>query len=81
MISKKKDLTKKGKELKRKGNCEIIKTYLDSNLLYLYRRHESVSDNAHAQEHIDERYKVNNSPGHFVPNRGVLGIPHRQYHS
>lgn len=48
---------------------------------HLNRWHEAVCDDAHAQEHVDERYKVNDGPGHFVPDRRVLGVPHRQHHS
>lgn len=48
---------------------------------YLNGWHEAVCDDAHAQEHVDERNKVNDSPGHFVPDRRVLGVPHGQHHS
>lgn len=51
------------------------------SLTYLYRRHEPVCYNAHAQEHVDECYKVNNGSCHFISYRGVLRVPDRQHHS
>lgn len=50
-------------------------------MTYLYRRHEPVRYNAHAQEHVDECYKVNNGSCHFISYRGVLRVPDRQHHS
>lgn len=62
------------------GNLKMEHSNSQS-VLYLYRGHESVRDDAHAQEHIDQGYKVNDGPSHFVPNRGILGIPYGQNHT
>lgn len=44
-------------------------------------RHESIGDDAHAEEHVDERNEVNDGPRHLIPYRRVLGVPHGQDHS
>lgn len=59
----------------------FLHLYANKRFANLDGRHESVGDDAHAQEHVDERNEVNDSPRHLIPYRRVLGVPHGQDHS